>query len=72
METTNIVNFARRDKMTDALAGLPRTGSQKLIAQAVEAEFSDYMLICVRRQITRLSYAMGIILSPHFKRALAM
>lgn len=39
METTNIVDFARRDKMTDALTELLRTGAQDLIAQAVEAEF---------------------------------
>ena len=43
METTNIVDFTRRDKMTDALTGLLRTGAQDLIAQAVEAEFSGYM-----------------------------
>ena len=43
METTNIVDFTRRDKMTDALTELLRTGAQDLIAQAVEAEFSGYM-----------------------------
>ena len=43
METTNIVDFTRRDKMTDALTELLRTGAQDLIAQAVEAELSGYM-----------------------------
>ena len=43
METTNIVDFTRRDKMTDALTELLRAGAQDLIAQAVEAEFSCYM-----------------------------
>ena len=43
METTNIVDFARRDKMTDALTELLRTGAQDLIAQSVEAELSGYL-----------------------------
>ena len=43
METTNIVDFARRDKMTDALTELLRTGAQDLIARAVEAELSGYL-----------------------------
>ena len=43
METTNIVDFARRDGMTDALTDLLRTGAQELIATAVEAEFSGYL-----------------------------
>ncbi len=38
METTNIVDFARRDEMTDALTELLKTGAQQLIATAVEAE----------------------------------
>ena len=38
METTNIVDFARRDGITDALTDLLRTGAQQLIATAVEAE----------------------------------
>ena len=42
METTNIVDFARRG-MTDALTDLLRTGAQDLIASAVEAELADYM-----------------------------
>ncbi len=43
METTNIVDFARRDGMTDALTDLLRTGAQELIAIAVEAEFTSYL-----------------------------
>ena len=43
METTNIVDFARRDEMTDALTDLLRTGAQQLIATAVEAEFVGYL-----------------------------
>jgi putative transposase len=43
METTNIVDFARRDEMTDALMDLLRTGAQQLIATAVEAEFAGYL-----------------------------
>jgi putative transposase len=43
METTNIVDFARRDGTTDALTDLLRTGAQQLIATAVEAELADYL-----------------------------
>ena len=43
METTNIVDFASRDGMTDALTELLRTGAQQLIATAVEAEFAGYL-----------------------------
>ena len=43
METTNIVDFARQDEMTDALTDLLRTGAQQLIATAVEAEFAGYL-----------------------------
>ena len=43
MGTTNIVDFARRDEMTDALTDLLRTGAQQLIATAVEAEFAGYL-----------------------------
>jgi transposase-like protein len=43
IETTNIVDFARRDEMTDALTDLLRTGAQQLIATAVEAEFAGYL-----------------------------
>jgi hypothetical protein len=43
METTNIVDFVRRDGTTDALTDLLRTGAQQLIATAVEAELADYL-----------------------------
>jgi len=43
METTNIVDLARREEMTDALTDLLRTGAQQLIATAVEAELAGYM-----------------------------
>ena len=43
MEMTNIVDFARRDAMTDALMELLKTGAQALIAPAVETEFAGYM-----------------------------
>ena len=43
MKTTNIIDFARRDGMTDALTELLRTGAQELIATAVEAELANYL-----------------------------
>lgn len=43
METTNIVDFARRDGITDALTELLRTGAQQLIATAVQAELEAFM-----------------------------
>ena len=43
MEMTNIVDFTRRDEITDALTNLLKTGAQKLIATAVEAELAEYM-----------------------------
>jgi putative transposase len=43
METTNIVDFGRRDEMTDALTDLLSTVAQPLIATAVEVEFEDYL-----------------------------
>ena len=43
MEKTYIVDFARRDGITDALTGLLRTGAQQLIATAVEAELAGYL-----------------------------
>ena len=43
MGTTNIVDFARRDEMTDALTELLKTGAQQLIATAVEAELVSYL-----------------------------
>jgi putative transposase len=43
MKTTNIVDFARRDGMTDALTELLKSGAQELIASAVETELASYM-----------------------------
>ena len=43
MGATNIVDFARRDEMTDALTELLKTGAQQLIATAVEAELVSYL-----------------------------
>ena len=43
MGTTNIVDFARRDEMTDALTELLKTGAQQLIATAVEAKLVNYL-----------------------------
>ena len=43
MGTTNIVDFARRDEMTDALTEFLKTGAQQLIATAVEAELVIYL-----------------------------
>jgi putative transposase len=43
MGTTNIVGFARRDEITDALTELLKTGAQQLIATAVEAELVSYL-----------------------------
>jgi putative transposase len=43
METTNIVDFAHRDGMTDALTDLLRTGAQRLIATAVDVELASYL-----------------------------
>jgi hypothetical protein len=75
METTNIVDFARRDGMTDALTDLLRTRARQLIATAVEAEPTSYLVQFAElrmRQVTRLWYAMGIILNVLFRRALAL
>jgi putative transposase len=43
METTNSVDFARRDEITNALTDMLKTGAQALIASAVEAELAGYM-----------------------------
>jgi len=44
MKTTNIIDFARRDGITDELTDLLRTGAQPLIATAVEAELAGYLV----------------------------
>ena len=43
METTSIVDFGRRDGITDALTDLLRAGAQQLISTAVEAELAGYL-----------------------------
>jgi putative transposase len=43
METNNIVDFASRDGISDALTDLLRTGAQQLIATAVEAEPEGFL-----------------------------
>ncbi len=43
MQTTNIVDFARPDGITDALTDMLRTGAQQLIATAVQAELDSFM-----------------------------
>jgi putative transposase len=41
METNNIVDFGSRDRISDALTDLLRTGAQQLIATAVESELES-------------------------------
>lgn len=43
MEMDNIVDFASRDGISDALTDLLRTGAQQLIASAVEAELEGFL-----------------------------
>ncbi len=43
MKTTYIVDFARRDGITDALTDLQRTGAQQLIATPVEVKLAGYL-----------------------------
>ena len=43
METTYIVDFARRNEITDALTDLLRTGGQSFIATPVESELAGYL-----------------------------
>jgi len=43
METTDSVDFDRRDRITDALTDLLRTGAQHLIEVAVKAELNCYL-----------------------------
>jgi TPR repeat protein len=47
MGKTNIVYFARRDEMTDALMDSLKTGAQQLIASAVEVDIVSYLAQCV-------------------------
>ena len=43
MDTNNIVDFASRDGISDALTDLLRTGAQQLITSAVEAELESFL-----------------------------
>ena len=43
METSNIVDLASRDGITDGLTDLLRTGAQQLIAAVVEAELESFL-----------------------------
>jgi len=43
METNNIVDFGSRDRISDALTDLLRTGAQQLIATAVESELESFL-----------------------------
>jgi len=43
METSNIVDFAGRDGISDGLTDFLRTGAHKLIAAAVEAELESFL-----------------------------
>jgi TPR repeat protein len=47
MGKTNIVYFARRDEITDALMDSLKTGAQQLIALAVEVDIVSYLAQCV-------------------------
>jgi putative transposase len=75
IETTNIVDFTRRDGMSDALTELLITGAQDLITRALETELSGYMA-----QFTGLRTDVGHAAvvrnghhpAAHFKRALAL
>ncbi len=44
MDTNNIVDFASRDGISDALTDLLKTGAQQLIATAVEAELESFLV----------------------------
>jgi len=75
MQTTNIVDFARRDGITDALTDLLRTGAQQLIATAVQAELDSFMAQ-FETERTETGHAtvvpMGIIPSARSKSASAL
>jgi len=43
MDTSNIVDFASRDGISDGLTDLLRTGAQQLIAAAIEAELEIFL-----------------------------
>ena len=75
METTDIVEFAHRDGVTDALTDLLRTGAQQLIATTVEAKFADIchnLLTCALKRVTRQLFVMVIIWPGPSKPVLAL
>jgi len=43
METNSIVDFGRRDGISDGLTDLLREGAQRLIATAIEAELESFL-----------------------------
>jgi len=43
MDTNNILGFAGRDAISDALTDLLKTGAQQLIMNAVEAELETFL-----------------------------
>ena len=43
MSNNNIVDLNNRDKITDALTEMLRTGAQQLIQQAVQIELAEFM-----------------------------
>ena len=71
METTNIVDFARRDGMTDALTELLKTGAQRLFRLNLKALWRSFRLNAPR-QVMRLWCVTGIIRRARSKRALAL
>jgi len=56
MEATNIVDFARRDEITDALTDLLRTGAQQQLRPNLPVIWHNFQT-CALRQVTRLSTA---------------
>ena len=73
METSNIVDFASRDGISDALTDLLRTGARQLIVSAVEADLEGFVaqFARARQRATRRSFATATTLHALFKRALA-
>ena len=69
METTNIVDFARRYEMTDTLTDLLITRAQELIATAVEAEFATYLAQFAELR-TKAGHAAVTILSAQCRPVL--
>ena len=75
METTNFVDFPRRDGITDALTDLLRSGAQQLNATPVEAELAGYLaqFSDVRTEAGHAAVVRnGIIRPAHSKQVLAL